>query len=212
MSTETIVGYDPGGDGAHGVALLSISNGRPESVCCRTCATTQEVIEYVEELGTLVALGVDTLTCWSTGRGGWRPADRWLRDRYKDVRNSVMTPNGLAGSMGLNGMSVLISARKKYPDVQVVETHPKVLYRALANKKYNYQSMRAEMEQMLCEAHAVTLTTGNENEWDAALSALAAARGYLGIWTTDLHALPTDEGEQLINPCGRTNYYWPELR
>jgi hypothetical protein len=53
----------------------------------------------------------------------------------QNVRNSVMTPNGLAGSMGLNGMSVLIAARRRYPDVTVVETHPKVLYWALANKR-----------------------------------------------------------------------------
>jgi hypothetical protein len=53
--------------------------------------------------------------------------------------------NGLAGSMGLNGMSVLIAARHKYPDVSVVETHPKVLYWALANKRYDYQSARDDM-------------------------------------------------------------------
>jgi hypothetical protein len=210
MRTGLIVGYDPGGDGAHGVALLSLLNGQPESVRTKTCQTAQQVIEYLEELGTIVALGVDTLTCWSTGPGGWRPADRWLRGRYANVRNSVMTPNGLAGSMGLNGMSVLIAARRRYPDVTVVETHPKVLYWALANKRHNYESTREDMERMLCEAHAATLTTTNEHEWDAALSALAAARGYLAQWTADLHALPTGRGEQLIAPCGATNYYWPE--
>ncbi len=121
-----------------------------------------------------------------------------------------MTPNGLAGSMGLNGMSVLIAARRRDPDVTVVETHPKVLYWVLANKKYDYASTRDDMERMLCEAHAATLTTANEHEWDAALSAHAAARGLLGQWTTDLHALPMGRGEQLIAPCGATNYYWPE--
>jgi predicted nuclease with RNAse H fold len=210
MSTTLIVGYDPGGDGAHGVAVSSVSEGKPESVRCHTFRTAHEVIDYLDALGAVVAIGVDTLTCWSTGSGGWRPADRWLRERYKDVRNSVMTPNGLAGSMGLNGMSVLISARTKNPDVFVVETHPKVLYWALTKKKYNYHSMRADMELMLCEAHAVALTTANEHEWDAALSALAAARGYLRTWRVDLHALPTVAGERLISPCGQTNYYWPE--
>ena len=210
MPNELIVGYDPGGDGAHGVALLSLVQGRPESVRARTCATVQEVIEYIEGLGTVVALGVDTLTCWSTGRGGWRPADRWLRERYTNVRNSVMTPNGLAGSMGLNGMSVLITARDRNREVLIVETHPKVLYWALAHKKYDYGSTREDMERMLGDAHAVPLTTANEHEWDAALSALAAARGFFGQWTTDLHALPTGQGERLINPCGRTHYYWPE--
>jgi hypothetical protein len=36
-----------------------------------------------------------------TGPGGWRPADRWLRETYPVIRNSVMPLNGLAGSMSL---------------------------------------------------------------------------------------------------------------
>ena len=211
MTTSLIVGYDPGGDRAHGLAVLSLTDGRAQAVDTRTCETTEEVIEYVGSLDMVAALGVDTLTCWSTGTGGWRPADRWLRDRYREVRNSVMTPNGLAGSMGLNGMSVLISMRARLPNVMIVETHPKVLYWALAKRKYNYESTRREMQRMLCEAHAATVAPANDHEWDAALSALAAARGFLGQWTADLHALPTRAGERLITPCGSTNYYWPEL-
>jgi len=128
MQTGLIVGYDPGGDGAHGIALLSLDAGRTTSVVTKTFDTTEAVIAYVERFSAVLALGVDTLTCWSTGPGGWRPADRWLRARYEAVRNSVMTPNGLAGSMGINGMSVLLAMRAKYPRVIVVETHPKVLY------------------------------------------------------------------------------------
>jgi hypothetical protein len=107
-------------------------------------------------------------------------------------------------------MSVLLATRCRLPDVRIVETHPKVLYWSLANRKHDYQATRDEMESMLCEVCALTLKTANEHEWDAALSALAAARGVLGEWTTDLHALPTRSGERLINPCGRTNYYWPD--
>jgi hypothetical protein len=121
-----------------------------------------------------------------------------------------MTPNGLAGSMGLNGMSVLLAIRSRFPKVVIVETHPKVLYWALEKKKYDYASTKAEMERMLCEAHAVTVATANEHEWDAAISALAAASGILGRWINDLHALPARPGERLMTPCGPTNYYWPE--
>ncbi len=210
MALETIIGYDPGGDGAHGVALLSIMDGKPEALQTRTFQTTEQVIEYVEAVGSIDALGVDTMTCWSTGRGGWRPADRWLRERYTHVRNSVMTPNGLAGSMGLNGMCAVIESRRRRPDVVIVETHPKVLYWALTREKYDYQSSRQHMEQILRELLGAALSTANEHEWDAALSAIAAARGVRGEWTVDLHALPTEPRERLINPCGKTNYFWPE--
>ena len=68
MHSELVLGYDPGGDGAHGVALLPLSGVSTERVETQTFETTQSVIEYIESLSTLVALGVDTLTCWSTGR------------------------------------------------------------------------------------------------------------------------------------------------
>src|SRR4051812_36274450 len=109
MNTGPIVGYDPGGKDAHGVSLLTLESGRTTSVSARTFESAEEVIRYVESLPPVIAVGVDTLTCWCTGPGGWRPADRWLRQRYGAVRNSVMTPNGLAGSMGLNGMAFLLA-------------------------------------------------------------------------------------------------------
>lgn len=210
MQAELVLGYDPGGDGAHGLALASIVGGATERVSTRTFVTTQEVINCIESLPALKAIGVDTLTCWSTGSGGWRPADRWLRNRYAEVRNSIMTPHGLQGSMGLNGMSVLIAARRRFPDAVVVETHPKVLYWALSGRKHSYSSINIEMDRLLCEAYAATFSTANDHEWDAALSALAAVRGILGYWQTDLHSLPTSPGESLVTPCGQTNYFWPD--
>lgn len=77
-------------------------------------------------------------------------------------------------------MSVLLAMWGKYPRVIVVETHPKVLYWALEQKKYNYASAKAEMERVLCQAHAATVATANEHEWDAAISAFAAACGVCG--------------------------------
>jgi len=210
MQAELVLGYDPGGDGAHGFALCSLVGGVVERVSTRTFDTAQGVIDCIESLPTPRAIGVDTLTCWSTGSGGWRPADRWLRSRYAEVRNSVMTPNGLFGSMALNGMSVLMATRKRFPDVIIVETHPKVLYWALAGRKYTYSAMNADMDQLLCDAYPATFSTANEHEWDAALSALAALRGILGQWRSDLHELPTLPGEALVKPCGRSNYFWPD--
>src|SRR5713226_8231318 len=128
MLSGMVVGYDPGGNGAHGLAELRVEDGRAVKLSTTTLGTAEEVITCVERLSSVLALGVDTLTCWSTGTSGWRPADLWLRQQYKAVQNSIMTPNGLFGSMGLNGMSFLISARHRFPDVPITETHPKVLY------------------------------------------------------------------------------------
>ena len=108
MLTGVIVGYDPGGDKSHGIAELRVQNGQPQALTTRTFQTAEDVIGHLENLSSIVAIGVDTLTCWGTGPGAWHPADRWLRARYVAVRNSVITPNGLFGSMALNGMAANI--------------------------------------------------------------------------------------------------------
>jgi hypothetical protein len=138
MLSGLIIGYDPGGNGAHGVAELLVEEGRATSVSMRTMATTEDVIVFLEKTPSIAALGVDTLTCWSTGKSAWRPADRWLRQRYPAVRNSIVTPNSLFGAMGLNGMATLLAVRLRRPDILITESHPKVLYHHLSGQKYDY--------------------------------------------------------------------------
>jgi hypothetical protein len=210
MLSGIVVGYDPGGNGAHGFAELRVENGEARALSTRTLETAEEVISIIEQMPFLTALGVDTLTCWGTGVSGWRPADHWLRNRYKPVQNSVVTPNFLSGSMGLNGMGVLIAARRRFGDVLVTETHPKVLYWKLSGRKYEHQTSGATMDRVLTDALGITVASETEHEWDAAASALAAFEGLTGRWSHDLHALPIKAGERLITPCGTTHYFWPE--
>lgn len=145
MLPGVIVGYDPGGNDAHGVAKLRVESGKAVALATQTLETGEQVIALLEQLPDLMGLGLDSLSCWSTGGGGWRPADRWLRQRYKDLQNSVMTPNGLAGSMGPSGMAVLIAARK-----------------------YDYQANRADMDATLTRLLSVPVAPANDDEWDAA--------------------------------------------
>jgi hypothetical protein len=210
MTSGVIVGYDPGGNDSHGVAELHFDDGRVTALSTKTLHTAERVIETIERLSSLVAVGVDTLTCWGTGVSGWRPADRWLRRQYKDVQGSVMTPNGLFGSMGLNGMAVLIAARARFPDVLITETHPKVLCWCMTAKKHNYPGVNAAMDKALGRAVGIPVASATEHEWDAALSAFAALEGYTRRWQRDLHALAPEEGERLVTPCGKTHYFWPE--
>ena len=210
MLTGLVIGYDPGGNGAHGVAELQIEDGKAANVSTWTMETTEDVVAFLENRPSMAALGVDTLTCWSTGKSAWRPADRWLRHQYKAVRNSIVTPNSLFGAMGLNGMATLVAVRLKHPDALITETHPKVLYYHLSGEKYDYKTRKAEMDANLAEKLGVTVTPATEHEWDAAVSAFAALQGLTGRWIINLHGLATDNAERLISPCGVTHYYWPE--
>jgi hypothetical protein len=95
MLSGVIVGYDPGGNDAHGVAELRLEGGKVVVASTCTVETAEHVIALLEASSDLTALGVDTLTCWSTAGGGWRPADRWLRKRYKEVQASVVDGDGV---------------------------------------------------------------------------------------------------------------------
>jgi hypothetical protein len=209
LSNACILGYDPGGDGKHGVAVLHLRDRAPIKIETLTLPNTEAVIEYFSTVENVHALGVDTLTCWSTGPGGWRPADRWLRKMYPQVAPSIVTPNGLFGSMGLNGPSVVLECQAVNPALIVTEAHPKVLHWHLARKRYDYAGEKGRMLDLLSGLLQVSVEATTDHAWDAALSAFAAFRGCYGDWDNDLHQLPVEANERIVWPCGATRYFWP---
>ncbi len=209
--TGTVVGYDPGGNGKHGLAQATVRDGSLINVTTETLRTVEEVVASILRIDTPLGLGIDTLTCWGTGRSGLRPADRWLQQRYRAVQGSVVSPNSLYGAMSVNGMGLLIAVRRAFPDIYITETHPKVLWYALRKQRYAYTDADASvMNECLGSLLAVGVAPRNEHEWDSAISILAVVRGLHGLWQRDLHALPICSDERLVEPCGRTAYVWPE--
>jgi len=208
--TGTIIGYDPGGNEDHGLTRLVLENGSIQEVTTETLDNAEQVIQIAQEQRSLVAVGVDTLTCWSTGASGWRPADRWLRQKYREVQNSIVTPNFLCGSMSLNGMALLVSLRNQRPDLFITETHPKVLFWFLEREKYDYENKKNLMDKTLMKNLGVRISPANNHEWDSAISAFAALQSVKGIWKHDLHEMPMAGEERLVSPCGITHYFWPE--
>jgi predicted nuclease with RNAse H fold len=114
-----IAGYDPGGNGGYGFALAELEKGQCKSLRIETLENAEEVIKNLGQTQSLLALGIDTLAAWATGPSGWRPADLWLRKKYRPILPSIVSPNGLYGSMGLNGMAVLASIRQNSPEICV---------------------------------------------------------------------------------------------
>lgn len=205
----TIVGYDPGGKNKNGLATLRIKESKPIDIRIETAQNSEAVIRKILKTENLIGLGVDTLSCWSTGDSGWRPADTWLRNKYPDVRNSVTTPNYLSGAMGINGMSVLIEVAKTLNGIFLTETHPKVLYYALTQKIYDYANDSEAMDSFMSDKLGIKIKTSNDNEWDAVISAYALFMGVTGAWKLDLHKLQIRENGRIVKPCGKTHYYWP---
>jgi len=209
--TGTVLGYDPGGNDAHGIATFTYECGKVIDTSIQTFSTANEVINQAKNIRKLMAIGVDTLTYWSTGKSGWRPADRWLRKQYPPVANSIVSPNSLFGSMGLNGMSVLIALKEANPDLIICETHPKVLHYEFDEREYDYLSNHQSMDTLLSNIFETNIITKNDHEWDAAVSVHAVTQGLQQEWETDLHTLPCSDKERLIKPCGDTHYWWPHI-
>ncbi len=209
MST-IYLGYDPGGNGSHGVAAI---NGNTSS--STTLETAQQAIDwFLAQSRTCgeVFIGVDTLTLWSTGPGGWRPADRALAIAYPAATLSIQSPNLQRGSMPINGALVIRLFQQSLPRLMVTETHPKVLYYALTGQLYDYpgedHGMIDQLRQLVGRGE---LAIDSEHAWDALISAYAAKQWFTGQWPCDLHQLPKSNNEELLSVHnGEAHYGWPK--
>lgn len=216
--TGHIIGYDPGGNGKHGFAALRVDRGEPKSLSTKKLYDAEGVLSHIEHTGRdLIALGIDTMTCWCTGESGLRPADEWLDENYSG--NSVVSPNGMYGSMGINGMAVVFEVRNDSTlgdgtgNPPVTETHPKVLYQevwGVGNGFPEYGDV-PKMNAALEDELGLPVEADSDHEWDAAVSTLGALRGLTGAWGFDLHHdLDREPDGRLVKPSGETHYFWPE--
>ena len=221
-----IIGYDPGGNGAHGVAALEVhaEAGRwlPDRLIVKHEETVGRVSEWFERTcvdGRIVAAGIDTLTEWNNGSSGWRPADLWLRAKHKEdkeVLNSVVNPNYLSGAMSLNGAILILSLAERFrkDDTMITEAHPKMCYFALTGKASRDENAGEKSRWLLDELSVQPPEagfSGADHKFDAAMATLAALRGLNGDWSLDLHALTGERCGKRVLPFGPTHYWWPEI-
>ena len=121
MAAENYLGFDPGGQ--TGVALLTVQGGRRhcKTACVDSVDAALSCATSLLDGKTPEAAGVDTFLFWEPTIGGWRRADRWLRDRYPEVLNSVLASNSTAGAMAVQGMGLAIRLRERWPQIELIE-------------------------------------------------------------------------------------------
>lgn len=61
----TVLGYDPGGNSSHGVAAFTYEQNRLIDKQIVTVTTANDVIDLADGYNDVIAIGIDTLTCWS---------------------------------------------------------------------------------------------------------------------------------------------------
>ena len=214
--TGAILGYDPGGSQGmkNGVACMRVESGRPVELSVGRCASVDEVIQWFRgEVGALsiLGMGVDTVLAWSGAPGGSREADRALRARFPACARSVVSPNSLRGSMCLSGPLVAVRLRSMAPHAVCMETHPKLLFRELGGTSYNWRRKRRRMRLLVRDllGLAELPPIRSDDEYDAALSIVAARGALSGEWTFDLYSLSGEVGEQLHLTVPEASYPWP---
>jgi hypothetical protein len=223
VTSTYVIGYDPGGRGANGVAVLRVDADAnrwiPRDLTLTTLDDVDETVEWITRTCSddrIVAAGADTLTEWSSAPAGARPADLWLKSAYRDVAAGVLFPVALRGAMTVNGAAFLLCLRDRFhaDQTMVTEAHPTVCYRALTGVRAKWKDDRTIMAAWLIGelgvGDALAMEIEGPHGFDAAMAALAALRGLNGEWRHDLHALPHGEGRQPVRYFGRTHYWWPE--
>ena len=202
-----ILGYDPGGAGAGGVAVVDFQSS-PPTAQTSTCGSVDEAVEWFQahDGPPPTAIGVDSLLSWSTGPSGWRSMDRHLRQTYPEVQNSVLSSNSAYGAMAIQGMALAIRVGELWPKIRLNETHPKILYYALTGNRY--PKFGTAFAKWLCGQFTprIDLKIANDHEWDALISAWATWNGISGRWSKDLMS----GVENLILPAGSPTYFWPD--
>jgi len=180
-----VLGYDPGGAGANGVAIADFRLPQP-TVLTSTCDSVDEGIEWFSaNIGESVprAIGIDSFLSWATGPSGWRPMDTFLRTQFPSVQHSVLSSNSASGSMSIQGVAMAMRVRELWPEIRLNETHPKLLYFALTGNRYSYGQ---EMIEWFCGQFdpPVDAAIKNDHEWDALISTWATKKGLSDQWGT----------------------------
>ena len=186
------LGYDPGGQGKHGVAAVNILedgafDGTPTMSLMRTAS---EVCEWMANQPSPEAIGIDTLLAWSSR--GRRQCDEWLRCRYPAYKNTVVHQNSLYSAMTINGAIVANIAAGL--GVALVESHPKLLRKAILRND--------AAEELLSYCR-----TAKDHEADALIASWSAAMFHFGHWCRDLYKSGASE---YTFPAGRAVYPWPK--
>src|SRR4051794_15528416 len=85
-------GADPGGIESFGVAALEDDGSFKTWLCSSTDEALRKIIKPA-------GVGIDCPLWWSSGKGGGRLADRWLRRTYNIASGTVQSVNSLKGAV-----------------------------------------------------------------------------------------------------------------
>ena len=197
-------GADPGGANAFGVALLHDDATFDTHVV--SCA--DEAVEWlIERKADISAAAIDAPLWWSSGKGGDRMADCYLRKTYKISAGTVQAMNSLRGAALVQGVMLAIRLRERLPPLSITEAHPKALLKAL---KIDTATSDQTWRDLVNLFGLRGDEPNTEHERDAVLAAVAAREGSADRCVRDLaRDQLSSEQDPATVPWGPVHYWWP---
>lgn len=196
------IGYDPGGEGAHGVAAVEVSAsgvliGEPT---CEVVGDARAAWSWLSARSRAAALGIDTLLAWSLS--GRRACDEALRRAYPLHSASIIAQNSLYSSMTLNG--AMVARRAGRSGLKLFECHPKLFVRTRSVSDPATASIIAACQKKMSSGIPPKKA---DHMADAVVCAWSAAQGFYDRWRTDLYDLDGDDLDRVADHVG---YPWPD--
>ena len=133
---KVFFGFDPGGQGNFGWAVLRIKDkGNPVEIETGVVSTAPDAVKaaYDAAGGCPNAVGIDAPLFWSMH--GDRKVDEHIRARDGVTAGQVMAVNSLRGACLVQGVLTAKIIHEKFPTRKVTETHPKVLLNIFADSQ-----------------------------------------------------------------------------
>jgi hypothetical protein len=212
-----VLGFDPGGRNGNAVAALRAEAGSV-SIRMASVASGAEALDWFDyecRSVTPSGLGIDTFLHWSLSPGGWRPADRVLKQYYPSQSRSILSINSTFGSMVGQGVALAIAARIKRPELRLNEVHPKIVFRELwPSEEYVRKLAQHAVAKRVRLWESLTVACeGNlesEDQFDAAICCFATYKGLVRDWAFDLVKDLNVKSKNLVFPLSDVSYYWPK--
>ena len=184
-------GYDPGGNGTHGVAVIDVNKkGKIDSIIDRDVVEDMKSAwSWFSKFEGLAAFGIDTLLAWS--EDGRRSCDDYLRRSYGGTNgnfgklispSTVIPQNSLYSAMTING--AMLAKRACNAGYSCYESHPKLMIGVLDLTKSENKSIDEKYRSILADG---SLKVKHRDDIaDAIVAAWCAAQGHRGNWRRDL--------------------------
>jgi hypothetical protein len=219
------------------VAVLSVECDKPIACEFPQFWNIHHMMAHFVEQPKPLGIGIAATLALSSGKQGWRPADYWIYESPHHLENAYEEfpfywgPYQMCAHSSLAAIAMLITLRKRWPDLPANETDPKECFRQHMRSpaRLTAEERIATLGKWLGVPLPSNLSDGN---FQALMSAYATWMGLRGVWpdlfqltrpassawemtiaenesTSEEYMQPAMSRNTLVFPAGPASFFWP---